>query len=331
MITATALALLAALGGLSPGPRAAAERRGDIAVFPAVGERRVTTYAPPGGSRFLISPCWAAPTTLVTLAEGPPKLLQRRDGDAAPATVRRVPKAVIDASLAPGCGALAELRNSTKSQDVWLRTGDDKPRRVLRTRTSWEDRPELAWTPDARRLAVAPRSHDARLRVINAATGRVVRGFALRTRGGVDDLGAQALSPDGRFVVFTSTTGPDRLVRIADVKTGAVRVLVRGATAAAFSRGGDRIAVLGDGVRIVDLDGRTLQTVTGAKGEHLAWSPDDTRLAVSGFHSEASVSVIDLTAPVPGAELRLDATSSYSSPPVWSPDGAQLAIERTPF
>ena len=43
------------------------------------------------------------------------------------------------------------------------------------------------------------------------------------------------------------------------------------------------------------------------------------------------MSVIDLTAPMPSAELRLDATSSYSSPPVWSPDGAQLAIERTPF
>ena len=56
------------------------------------------------------------------------------------------------------------------------------------------------------------------------------------------------------------------------------------AIAAAFSRRGDRVAVLaGDGVRIVDLGGRTLQTITGATGEHLAWSPDDTRLAVSGF------------------------------------------------
>ena len=196
----------------------------------------------------------------MTLAEGPPKLLQRREGDAAPATVRRVPKTVIDASIAPGCGAVAELRYSAKSQDIWLRTGNDEPRRVLRTRTSWEDRPQMAWTPDASRLAVAPRSFDARLRVISAATGRIVRGFALRTRDGVDDLGAQAMSPDGRFVVFTPSSSPDRLVRIADVKTGAVRVLVRDATAAAFSRRGDRIAVLGDGVRIVDLSGRTLQT-----------------------------------------------------------------------
>ena len=245
--------------------------------------------------------------------------------------MRRVPKTVIDASIAPGCGAVAETRYSAKSQDVWLRAGNDKPRRVLRTRTSWEDRPKVAWTPDASRFAVAPRSFDARLRVISAATGRVVRGFALRTRGGVDDLGAQAMSPDGRFVVFTPSSSPDRLVRIADVRTGAVRVLVRDASAAAFSRRGDRVAVLGAGVRIVDLSGRTLQTIAGVTGDHLAWSPDDSRLAVTGFSSEASVSVIDLTAPTPSAELRLNATSSYSSPPIWSPDGAQLAVERTPF
>jgi len=302
---------------------------GDIAVFSASGEQRVNVLEPPSGNRFLVDPCWASPTDLVTLNEGPPSLLQRRAGTAPPVTVRRV-RRMVNASLAPGCKTMALLRTGQRGYDVWLRSGG-RARRVLRTHTDWEIQPHFSWTPDARRVAISPRSFDARLRVLDVARGRVIRGFSLRGRGGVDELGAQALSPDGRYVVFGQGS-PSFRVRIADVRTGKVRVLIKPASAAAFSRKGDRIAVAtADGVKIIDLAGRTLATLPDVGGDHLAWSPDDTRIAVTGQSDAASVDVIDLTAVPPRVDRRLRPSHHFSSPAVWSPDGTQLAIERDPF
>ena len=139
---------------------------GNIAVFSAGGEQRVTVLEPPNGNRFLVEPCWASPTTLVTLNEGPPSLLQRREGTAAPVTVRRVNR-VINASFAPGCETMALLRSGRSGYDVWLQSGGRPARRVLRTRTFWEIQPRFSWTPDARRVAVSPRSFNARLRVLD--------------------------------------------------------------------------------------------------------------------------------------------------------------------
>jgi WD40-like Beta Propeller Repeat len=300
---------------------------GDIAVFSPSGEQRVTVVEPPSGNRFLVEPCWASPTTLVTLNEGPPSLLQRHEGMAAPVTVRRVAR-MVDASLAPGCETVAFLRAGRSGYDVWLRSGGRRARRVLRTRTDWEIRPRFSWTADASRVAVSPRTFDARLRVLDVASGRVIRGFSLRSRGGVDDLGAQALSPDGRLVVY----GDGRHVRLANVTTGKVRVLIKRASAAAFSRKGDRVAVVtGDGVKVLDPAGHTLTTVPDVGGDHLAWSPDDTRIAVAGVSDSASTDVIDLTAVPPRVDRRLQPSHHFSSPPVWSPDGTRLAIERDPF
>ncbi len=302
---------------------------GDIAVFSASGEQRVTVLEPPSGNRFVVDPCWASPTTLVTLNEGPPSLLQRREGAAAPVTVRRV-RSMVGASLAPGCRTMALLRSGPRGYDVWLRSRGHT-RRVLRTSTYWETRPRFSWTPDARRVAVSARDSNARLRVLDVASGRVRRGFSTRRRGGVDYLGAQALSSDGRLVVHDEGS-PDFRVRIADVWTGEVRVLIKPARAAAFSRKGDRVAVLhADGVRILDPAGHTLATVPDVTGDHLAWSPDDTRIAVTGDSDAASVDVIDLTAVPPLVDRRLKPSHSFSSPAVWSPDGTQLAIERDPF
>ena len=303
---------------------------GNIAVFSAGGEQRVTVLEPPNGNRFLVEPCWASPTTLVTLNEGPPSLLQRREGTAAPVTVRRVNR-VINASFAPGCETMALLRSGRSGYDVWLQSGGRPARRVLRTRTFWEIQPRFSWTPDARRVAVSPRSFNARLRVLDVASGRVVRGFSLLRRGGLDDLGAQALSPDGNLVAYGEGT-PFHRVRIADVRTGKLRVLIRFAGAPAFSRKGDRVAVVtGDGIKILDLAGNVLATVPGLGGDHLAWSPDDTRIAVAGRSDAASVDVIDVTAVPPRVDRRLKPSHHFTSPPVWSPDGTQLAIERDPF
>jgi Tol biopolymer transport system component len=77
--------------------------------------------------------------------------------------------------------------------------------------------------------------------------------------------------------------------------------------------------------------GNTLATIPDVAGSHLAWSPDDTRIAVTGISDEASVDVIDLTAVPPRVERRLRPTHRFSRPAVWSPDGTQLAIERDPF
>jgi Tol biopolymer transport system component len=303
---------------------------GDIAVFSASGEQRVTVLEPPNGNRFLVDPCWASPTSLVTLNEGPPSLLQRRDGAAAPVTLRRV-RRMVNASLAPGCETVALLRSERRGYAVWLRSGRRPARRVLRTRTYWETQPRFSWTPDARRVAVSARDFDARLRVLDVASGRVIRGFSTRRRGGVDYLGSQALSPDGRLVVYVDG-GVFPRVRIADVSTGSVRVLIKRGSAPAFSRTGDRVAVAtSDGVKIHDLAGRTLATIPDVFGNHLTWSPDDTRIAVTGVSDEASVDVIDLTAVPPRVERRLRPTHRFSRPAMWSPDGTQLAIERDPF
>jgi Tol biopolymer transport system component len=302
---------------------------GDIAVFSAGGEPRVSVLKPPTGNRFLVDPCWASPTTLFTLNEGPPSLLQRREGTAEPVTVRRVSR-MVDASLAPGCDAMAMLREGSRGYDVWLQSGRRPARRVLRTRTYWESRPRFSWTPDARRVAISPRAYRTRLRIFDVASGRMIRSFALRRRG-VDDLGAQAFSPDGRHVVY-SEGSPSFSVRVADVRTGEVRLLRRSARAAAFSRSGDRVAVMTRrGLRVLDLAGRTMATVSEVGGEHLAWSPDDTRIAVTGPSNSASVDLVDLTATPPHVERRLNPSHHFASSVVWSPNGSQLAIERDPF
>ena len=110
-------------------------------------------------------------------------------------------------------------------------------------------------------------------------------------------------------------------------------MLTRSAGAAAFSRDGDRVAVAdGDGIRILDRAGRALATVPRTSpADHLAWSPDDTRIAVSGSSDVASVDVIDVTDPPAAVERRLQPSHRFTSPAVWSPSGAQLAIERNPF
>lgn len=213
---------------------------------------------------------------------------------------------------------------------VWLRNGSMAPRRILKTHSRWVGRPRVAWTPDGGRFAVAPRESNTRLRVIDTATGQVVRGF--KAASGVDDLGAQAISRDGRRVVYSDG---DYVLQLADVENGRVRRLAaRFAGDAAFARTSDRIAFkTGRAIKIIDLHGKTLTSipVKDAGVSSIAWSPDDTKLAVNYGGEAVAVGVIDLTAPAPAIEERLPSKLSFVGPPAWSPDGTRLAVGRVPF
>jgi len=159
-------------------------------------------------------------------------------------------------------------------------------------------------------------------------------------------VGGHDWAPDDSAIVYTGTEAMGYGIWVVSVNpaTGAVGepVLLREGTCwdPQVSPDGTRIAFWLGGGRIIVLDLETgVETeFVGNAGSQPKWSPDGTRIAFAGAvchldendptnvicHSEIVISNPDGTGRVPVTALH-----SYTSNPIWSPDGTQIAFNST--
>ena len=187
------------------------------------------------------------------------------------------------------------------------------------------------WSPDGTRLAFL----EGGIGLMNAdGTGRrsLYSGRARRP----------VWSPDGSRLAFVAETDTNvASLRIADVATGEVRVLVPGGVQASWapswSPDGTQLAYTeGTAVDVAAIggDGNGHRLVASGPGFDAApaWSPDGTQIAF--LHAApGAVPALHLVAAAGGPLRRLTATEiayGFQPPaPAWSPDGTRIAFTAT--
>jgi len=188
--------------------------------------------------------------------------------------------------------------------------------------------PRLIWSPDSRRLVVPTADRTRDLRVLDAATGRLVGSFD----GPAGYLDRQLWSPDGRRLALPTRRG----ARLVDVATRRVQV-VRAASdnaSYAWSPDGTWLATSDEDNAVVVVEiatGRRCRVTTGpAFGA--SWSPDG-RLAFFPAQDEgATTIVIGIARPCIGARPSAVAFGKVADDDgvgdilTWSPDGRRLAL-----
>jgi Tol biopolymer transport system component len=236
--------------------------------------------------------------------------------------------------LFPGCGGRSA--GEWKIVVVAFRDGDESiyvvdqrggaPVRIAATGEPTFGEPPVP-SPDGRRLVLATRSY--RLVVMNAdGTGR--------KRLAAGDPSSAVWSPDGKRIVFRGLSAGLSIIG-ADGKGG--RRLTRASEDAepAWSPDGERVAFArsGSGLMVVDRDGSDLRVLRRLRGDtaQLHWSRDgrsltflqrprpETAFARSDLVT-VSVARGRLLGPVPRVGVEFGRIA-------WSPDGRQLAYERS--
>jgi len=166
----------------------------------------------------------------------------------------------------------------------------------------------VAFSRDGKRVATDSTLYDL-------ATGERIAGIG---QGAYD----VAFSPDGRFIVTASGYTPSLGTRLYDQTTGqeVAQLSDEYASEAAFSHDSKLVAAttghLRKGVRVWNVDGRTLVRTLEGPSERVSFSPDGRFVATAGG------GVVSLFRPATGEHLR--DISGRSA--VFSPDGKMLAI-----
>lgn len=219
----------------------------------------------------------------------------------------------------------------TRSRIVVRRLLDPEP--VEPTGGVQRDRlPE--WSPDGRKIAFLTRVGAAdQLFVVDTTT----RDPAVQLSSVPDGVGLHSWSPDGRWVAFLGAVLTDPDAVIDDPRPPEAREQLRRAPVARVVR---RLDYKHDGRGFVDGRYHHLFVVPAAGGEakqlttgawdvsEYDWSPDSTRLIVSGnaepgadLQRELNLYMVDLDAKL----VRLGG-GFYLSAPIWSPKGDQVAF-----
>ena len=301
----------------------------------ATGATQVVASSP--NLEWLDRPCWAPDGRLVALEYRSTRWsLQRRYVAYGPTGGRtilgRASRHTTDAELAPGCALVAERRRRMPlgGRGVLVREVSGATLAGLASRAPSTG--GLAWSPDARLLAVTEGDgifFD--LHVVEAAGGREV---ARAARGAGFGLGRAAFSPDGGRLAYAG--GDPRIdfqeIAFLDVAAGEPSSTGErpGVEEVAWSPAGDRLAArIGlRGLALFDREGTPLGAVApGARvNGDFAWSPDGSRIAFT-THRRTGVGHYIVAAETGAAHRRLFTSGALSStPPVWSPDGTRIAV-----
>jgi dipeptidyl aminopeptidase/acylaminoacyl peptidase len=190
------------------------------------------------------------------------------------------PRALRDAVWSPDGRRVAYVRPvSEEGRHVFVSNGDGGGERDLtRGYTNLNDDP--AWSPDGRLLAFTASNRQGVPHIALAALdGSRPRPLALALTG---NPGEPAWSTNGRQLAVIvrprAAPGPGDL-HLADVDTGASRLLATSAAEPTWSPDGSQIAYVGPGgVVIVSVNGGGLRTVA-ARARSPAWSPDGRMIA----------------------------------------------------
>lgn len=183
----------------------------------------------------------------------------------------------------------------------------------------------VAWSPNGQRMASA--SGDGTVQVWNVSTGARI----LTYRGHKGDVMSVAWSPDGQEI---ASGGLDGTVQIWDVNTGQTILIYRGHTSAVFavswspngrylasasSDGTVQVWNAATGQRLF-MYGQQTHVISPSPWNTVAWSPDDTRLAIGG---PDGVFVFDA---LTGKNITSYNTQGVVHDVAWSPSGQYLAI-----
>lgn len=183
----------------------------------------------------------------------------------------------------------------------------------------------VSWSPDGRRIASA--SGDGTVQIWNAATGARV----LTYRGHKGDVLSVAWSPDGQEI---ASGGLDGTVQIWDAATGQPILIYRGHTnavfAVAWSPNGRYLAsASGDGTvqvwnaatgELIFTYGQRSHTISPSPWNTVAWSPDNTRLAIGGARGAFVFDALT------GKSITSYNTQGVVHDVAWSPSGQYLAL-----
>lgn len=141
------------------------------------------------------------------------------------------------------------------------------------------------------------------------------------------------LSPDGRYLAYTSYRSGRPHLYIKDLASGSTRKIAGHPglnISPAWHPGGGKLAVSlsKDGtpdIYLVDVQGKVLERLTSGLGVKVSptWSPDGNRIAfVSDQTGSPQIYVLDLTS---GSLRRLTYQGDYNTDPQWSPRGDLIA------
>jgi WD40 repeat protein/serine/threonine protein kinase/tetratricopeptide (TPR) repeat protein len=237
------------------------------------------------------------------------------------------------ASWIPGKAVAWSPKGDRLAAGNWIMTDESYTVKIWDT-TSWQEvakihrpvRPpvfSLAWSPDARQLAIGTLGPPTKVEVVDAMTGKEV--FPL------PDAALTAVwSPDGQRLASPSGNQL-QFIKVWDAATGKLLLTLRGHTQGAYqvnwNPDGGRIASTSQWGEIKVWDTTCEQerlVVSGHAGPvlSLAWSRDGTRLASGG--ADGTVKVWDVSRDKP--ELTLTGSEGAVVTGIaWSPDGRQLA------
>jgi WD40 repeat protein len=184
----------------------------------------------------------------------------------------------------------------------------------------------VVFSPDGKRIGTA--SQDKTAKIWDAATGRLL----LTLSGHTDSVNGIVFSPDGKRI---ATTSDDHTAKVWDAATGKELLTLSGHTdvvvRSSFSPDGTRLATTSwdHTTKVWDaVTGKELYTLyegDGTSFQHIVFSPDGKRIAISGVdENDGFIKVIDSTTDKELLSMPVEGGTDVRGV-AYSPDGTRLA------